>query len=161
MRVSYTILKKISDGDLQGAIDMMMGIESPATEKMIKGKELHKRIETEHLTPFYHIGGEHLYEEKIEIPLGKHTLVGIIDYFDKEDRFLIDWKYTSRKIEELDEMQLYVYSLLKPEAYFGILAKINDKCEVLEFFGKALNDRTRNKAKKWIEEQINTLEKAL
>lgn len=160
MRISYSILKKISDGDLQGALEMMAGLEMVPTEKMIKGKELHKKIENSFPLTIGDTDSVN-WEEKIEIQIGKNTLVGVIDFYDRHTEILVDWKYTSRKIYELDEMQLYVYSLLKPEAEFGILAKINDKCEVLEFYGKPLNERTRNKAKKWIEEQIKILEDAV
>jgi hypothetical protein len=157
MRVSYSTLKKVVDGDLEGAYQSLMGIEGIVSEKMLEGKNLHKRIEEKKLI-LLPASDKLLFEHKVEMKLERDlVLVGVIDLYDQKNQIIYDWKYTSRKIVEYDEMQLLVYSILVPEARLGVLVKIDKEPKVKEMYGKELNDRTRKKATEWIIRNSNIL----
>jgi len=157
MRISYSILKKVVDGDLEGAYQSLMGIEGIVSEKMLEGKNLHKRIEEKKLI-LLPVSNDLLFEDKVEVKLDKDlVLVGVIDLYDRGNQIIYDWKYTSRKIIDYDEMQLFVYSILRPKARLGALAKIDKEPKVKEMYGKELNDRTRKKATEWIIRNSNIL----
>lgn len=157
MRVSYSTLKKVADGDLEGAYQSLMGMEGIVSAKMEEGKALHKKIEDKKLI-LLPASNRLKFEEKIEVKLERElVLVGVIDLYDQENKIIYDWKYTSRKIVEYDEMQLLVYSILIPEARLGVLVKIDKEPKVKEMYGKELNDRTRKKATEWIIYNSNIL----
>lgn len=159
MRVSYSTLKKVEEGDMETAYEMLIGIEAVASPKMEEGRQLHKLIESKKLR-LLPLSNNLKFEEKIEVKLEKElTLVGVIDLYDEDNQTIYDWKYTSRNIVEYDEMQLLVYKILKPEAKLGVLVKIDKEPKVKELYGKELNERSKAKALDWVINNSNKLKK--
>lgn len=157
MRVSYSILKKVEQGELDIAFNMLMGIQEQATLKMLEGKRLHEEIETKKIA-LLPVSDNLKYEYKVEMEIQKDLiLVGVVDLYDVKNAIIYDWKYTGRKITEYDEMQLFTYSILIPEAKMGILAKIDKTPKVKELYGKEFTIRSRKKAIDWVIKLSNIL----
>jgi len=175
MRISFSALKKVSDGDIQGALEMMMGLEMPTSERAEDGKLAHRKIQESKITPLPTSGNvEH--EKKIELKFGKHTLVGILDLWDEDWLKITDYKLTKNSIYKVfterdkdpehhlygyEREQLHFYSLLEPRAKWGEFQRITKESGATETYGVVFNTRTRNVIKKWIEEQIKILEDAI
>jgi hypothetical protein len=134
IKLSWSILSSWSAGRQDDAIKMFMGGSIEETVYMTEGKRVHELIAKKKLKLLPFIKDTAIFEDIVP---DKHQWINyfrvpvfdwldmsmVADVLDPVEGLLIDWKTGSRKSNQYNKMQLYIYAYLLSKLEEPIIIK--------------------------------------
>jgi len=165
MRISWSLLKAWSGKNYQMVEDILFRLPSFQSEAMKKGSDVHEYIAENKLDVLDFYTEQTLYEKKFVIPHGEDTFVCILDTYDPEQKFMVDYKVSKSSANSQDKRQLYMYNYLlglagEPTCEKGYMVQLkpdNDIEDVEVLSIAEYNISNTEEIEKWIEKNVEEL----